>query len=743
MLSRRRTRKFPAILLFAFWAIALALPLERALADRIVVPLDGQWQVEEGVAPDAVPRSFSHEVAVPGLTNQARPAFPDVDQYDTHEYVVTMNRYKVEPPLEPCEALGRTPQKRNYFWYSRTFTAPARKDRATLVVHKAQFGTAVWLNGMPVGAHSGCFTAGRFDVTAAMKWQQQNRLVIRIGAHPGAMPSWAFWGSDGEKGPWTPAIYDRVELLLADNPAIESVQVAPKIGSSEILVQTRIKNDGTARDVNLIQQVKTWKGQQPAGLPISQTVSLAAGQEKTILQTVKVPNATLWSTDNPFLYVLETSTGGDHLATRFGMRELRFDPATRLPMLNGKVCYLRGSSLTLHRFFGDPLCGALPWDEAWVRKFLVEVPRRMHWNTFRICIGPAPEQWLDIADEAGLLLQYEFPIWSDREPFRHKLWKEGDIQQQLSEFLRDNWNHPSVVIWDASNETHWDFLSKKLVPSVRGLDLSGRPWENGYEPPGAPGDPYEVHPYEFGRYVYGKPPYFQMTDLAKVAAEKPPPDWHGRHAAIINEFDWLWLHRDGTPTALSRKVYDALLGPNASPQDRRGLCAYLLGGLTEFWRAQRRHAGVLYLAYLDGDLPHAFTCDNFRDVARLEFDPQFEDYLQQAFKPLGVYVDFWQPTLATGTKRTYRVTLVNDVHEPAAGKLVLSWEPQQGGPPVAQATNPFEIAPVGQASVEVELAAPPENGEYLLTARAFWDGTPFSPTVCRRKVAFEAPQAKP
>ena len=74
-------------------------------------------------------------------------------------------------------------------------------------------------------------------------------------------------------------------------------------------------------------------------------------------------------------------------------------------VLNDKVIYLRGASITLHRFFGDPQCGSLPWNEAWVRRFLVDIPRQMHWNAFRICIGPAPQKWLDIADEAGILLQ--------------------------------------------------------------------------------------------------------------------------------------------------------------------------------------------------------------------------------------------------------------------------------------------------------------------------------------------------
>jgi hypothetical protein len=492
--------------------------------------------------------------------------------------------------------------------------------------------------------------------------------------------------------------------------------------------------------VQLVQRIRRWNDQREAGSPVGQSIDLAAGEEQTVQQTVPVPDAVPWTPDNPFLYQLDTSTGGDLRTTRFGMRELRFDPVTRLAMLNGQVCYLRGASLTLHRFFGDPQCGGLPWDEGWVRKLLGDIPHRLNWNAFRFCIGPVPQRWLDIADEEGLLLQYEFPIWSDRpaEPSgkkRHESWREAEIEEQAREFLRDNWNHPSVAIWDISNETHWDFLRARLIPALRSLDLSGRPWENGYLQPQDPGDPYETHPYKFSNHVFGKqPPYFQMTDLEQ-AAEKPPADWRARHASLINEYDWLWLHRDGTPTHLTRKVYDNLLGPDATPEARLALNGYLLGGLTEYWRAQRQHAGVLYLAYLDGDLPHAFTCDNFRNIATLELEPQFEEYVREAFKPLGVYIDFWQPTLLPGTKRSYRITLVNDTREVVRGSLKLAWVPESGevqdDSGVEQAV---EVAACGKASYEVELDTPTAEGRYVLTATASWPGKPWTPTLSRRQV---------
>jgi hypothetical protein len=709
--------------------LLLALSAGPVQAGRVVVPLDGDWAIADGRQPDEIPLRFDHTVAVPGLVNQSRPGFPDVDHYETHEYVWTMARYGVLPAGDKVEGLARTRQKRNYFWYQRTFTPPAKKQVATLVVNKAQFGTAVWLNGRKIGQHAGCFTAGHFDLTPALDWKGPNRLLVRIGAHPGALPDWAFWGSDGEKGPWTPGIYDSVSVLLSDNPLIQTVQVAPRIQSSEIVVQTRLQNFGPACSTELRQEVRTVKGDKPAGQPACQRIDLAPGEEKVVQQTLQIPQAVLWGPDNPFLYVLRTATGGDSCSTRFGMREFRFDTPTRRAMLNGKLCFLRGASITLHRFFGDPRCGALPWDEAWVRRLLAEIPRKMHWNSFRLCIGPVPQRWLDVADEAGLLLQYEFPIWSDREPLRYKLWHEDDIIDQVHEFMRDNWNHPSVVTWDASNETHWDFLRDRLVPAVRGLDLSNRNWENGYNLPQGPDDPWEDHPYLFIDHAFGKkPPFFRIADLERLSGRKPG-GMQSAHASVINEYDWLWLHRDGTPTVLTRKVYEHLMPADATPHQRREFLAYCLAGLTEFWRVYRQYAGVQYLAYLDGDLPGAFTCDNFVDVKRLQLEPAFADYVGQAFKPVGLYLNFWQSHLAEGSTRAYRVMLVNDTDQPVRGRLELAWEP--AGPKTQRELN---IPAFGQMTCDVPLTAPAQSGKHVLVARAFCDGKPWSPTLSRRKV---------
>jgi len=635
------------------------------------------------------------------------------------------------------EGAGISHQKRNYFWYRRSFRVPARKAVAMLRIGKAQFGTAVWVNGRKVGEHLGCFTAGYFNVTAAIRWNAENTVTVRVGAHPGVLPRAIPAGDDFEKNLWTPGIYDRVCLLLSDNPVIETIQVAPRIRSSEIVVQTRLRNYGDAGSFRLRHTVRTWKeGRQVTDTP-PRAVALAAGEVKTITQTVPIPRAHLWSPEDPFLYVLETSTGGDSVSTRFGMREFRFDTPTRRAYLNGKLYFLRGSNITLHRFFEDPERGDLPWNDQWVRKLLVEIPKRkMHWNAFRFCIGPVPDRWLDIADEAGLLVQNEFFIWTGHQSWSglfHRHFNADVLIRQYTEWMRDNWNHPSVVIWDANNESYDDVFADQVIPAVRGLDLSHRPWENSYNLPAGPDDPVEDHPYLFSQNQRAKQPVFRMEMLERMNSRGRATITPTGHATILNEYGWLWLNRDGTPTELTGNVYRQLLGENATPEQRFRLNAYYLAGLTEFWRAHRNYAGVLHFVYLTSSYPGAYTSDHFRDVKTLRLDPYFVDYVGEAFKPVGVYINFWRKTLPAGAEHEFLVMVVNDKPEPVTGKLTLAL--RRGEATLVESEQALELQPLGQRTYKFRLRLPASPGACELRALAQPAGG--VSTVSRRNVRLE------
>jgi len=432
--------------------------------------------------------------------------------------------------------------------------------------------------------------------------------------------------------------------------------------------------------------------------------------------------------------VLETSTGADSASTRFGMREFRFDTPTKRAYLNGRVYFMRGSNITLHRFFEDPKSGTLPWNEQWVRKLLVTIPKQMHWNSFRFCIGPVPDKWLDIADEAGLLIQNEYFVWTGHDwhgPENQVHFNAAEMIAEYSEWMRDNWNHPSVVIWDANNET-WDpMFGEKIIPAVRNLDLSQRPWENSYNPPAGPDDPVEDHPYEFQAMADGGQE-FNMTSLETPGGIMPGAATG--HSLILNEYGWLWLNRDGSPTELTKELYPRLLGEGASAKERLELNAYLLAGITEYWRAYRQYAGVLHFVYLTGSDPQGYTSDHFRDVEKLDLNPEFMDYMSNAFAPLGVYLNFWKPSLTAGSTQLFQVMMVNDHSRPVEGALMLALE-AINGEQLGRKTMKFSLAPLGQQTYYIDFAVPQSTGKFILKAIADETGGRSGlPTTSRRRV---------
>ncbi len=486
--------------------------------------------------------------------------------------------------------------------------------------------------------------------------------------------------------------------------------------------------------------VKTWKAGREVAITEPESVALSPGEEKTVTQTIPIPDAHLWSPEDPFLYVVETSTGGDSVTTRFGMREFRFDGPTRRAYLNGKVYYLRGSNITLHRFFEDPLCRDLPWRDDWVRKLLGDMPKKMHWNYFRFCIGPVPDRWLDICDEVGLLIQNEFFVWTGGPGWYKGYSRQHDADEmirQYKDWMRDNWNHPSVAVWDANNETKDDIFGSKIIPAVRALDLSNRPWENSYNPPAGPDDPVEDHPYLMSSGGSGKLT-FHMTNLETMDGKPRPGNLPSeRHAPLINEYGWLWLNRDGTPTRLTERLYAQLMGTtNVTARERLDMYAYLLGAKTEFWRAHRQYAGIIHFVYLTCSYPGVYTADHFTDVTRLKLDPAFADYMGEAFKPLGVYINFFQPTLRAGAKRSFKVMLVNDGSDQVDGEVQLTLEDMRGNS-IATAARPFSMAALGDQALEIDLGIPDVQGKHQLKGTAKPSGKQEA-TVSRRWVTIES-----
>ena len=129
---------------------------------------------------------------------------------------------------------------------------------------------------------------------------------------------------------------------------------------------------------------------------------------------------------------------------------------------------------------------------------------------------------------------------------------------------------------------------------MRRIDKSNRPWENGWGQPQSLNDCVESHPYRFSRFWAGGTP-FHLCELEGTSGEPelmPSQRWL-RVPVLINEYDWLWITRDGQPTSLTQDVYREVLGGGATAAQRRLFYARAMAALTEYWRCHRQAAAVM------------------------------------------------------------------------------------------------------------------------------------------------------
>ena len=689
------------MVLLALGALVGCLTTQPDATARRVISLDGKWQVAEGSLA-TMPATFDHTVPVPGLLDLATPKF------ETPGSSVTLELRK--KPFKPADP------RREAFWYRRTvrINGPL-PEVAKLKVNKALYGTKVFVNGQAAGEHGPNFTPGWFDVRPYLKGNgAENEVVIRVGASLAQVPEYLCEGWDFEKSRYIPGIYDSVSLILCGTPYVVNVQTVPDVEHKVVRAVIELASPATAPIWVTVCEAKSGR---VAGEVVCQVPS---GNKADV--TVGIRAARLWTPEDPFLYELVVDTGGDVSRTRFGLRSFSTDPVTGRALLNGKPYYLRGSNVCIFRFLEDAARADLPWDRDWVRK-LHRRFKEMHWNSLRYCIGLPPEQWYEIADEEGIMIQNEFPIWYGGKPDG---WPKGLTQEHLAveytEWMREQWNHPCVVIWDAQNETTDDHVVGPTIMAVRGLDLSKRPWDNGWGTPQQFGDISECHPYRANNKKFSLANFAHETGIPDIG-----PGWHthpfinkAKPPYLINEYGWLWINRDGSLPTLTVEVYKRLLGENATVEQRRQYYARTLAAKTEFWRGRRLCAGVLHFCSLGYSRPDGQTSDHWIDVPKLVYEPNFRRYVADAFNPVGIMIDAWADTYPAGQPQEFPVQVINDLYTDWRSPVCLRLLHE--GRTIQQKTQLCQVAPLGLTKLAFTLDIPAQPGAYTVEASLLQPG---------------------
>jgi beta-galactosidase len=343
-------------------------------------------------------------------------------------------------------------------WYHKLLYLPAAWQTRSLYLHfeGANQEAEVYVNGKLAGRHTGGYTAFNVPISELLhfgKDAEANEVLVKVDNSPNpSIPplsgDFTFYGG----------IYRDVYLVAAspvhfalDDHASDGVFVStPKVSAAaaEVAVRGTLANDSrTARTVQVITKILDHDGQLIAQ---QQTrVKLAAGQNQAFRQALAwVPQPHLWSPDDPYLYRVVTTVGEgtaaplDEVTQPLGLRWFRFD-ADQGFFLNGKPLKLIGASR--HQDF-EGLGNALP-DALHERD--VQLLKQMGGNFLRVAHYPQDPAVLAACDRLGLLASVEIPVVNgitDSPAF----FRSCETMQ--TEMIRQNYNHPSIIIWAYMNE---------------------------------------------------------------------------------------------------------------------------------------------------------------------------------------------------------------------------------------------------------------------------------------------------
>lgn len=348
---------------------------------------------------------------------------------------------------------------RGICWYKKTLFLPAsiQNKQTYLYFEGANQVAEVYVNGQLAGKHLGGYTAFSFLIQPYLKNGSDsltaNEILVKLDNSfneniPPLDADFTFFGG----------VYRDVYLITADkihfnmdDYASAGIQIktpAVNASSATITISGSVTNRTSAgRNLSIITEITDAEGKLIKKVQGNLKASASGNTVFKLQQTINAPH--LWSPDNPYLYraiskIVDRSTGTllDEISNPIGLRWYSFN-ADKGFYLNGKPLKLIGANR--HQDFKN-MANALPNA---IHQRDMELLKNMGANFIRIAHYPQDPAVLEACDRLGLLASVEIPIVNtitETDSFYE------NCKQMQVEMIRQNFNHPSIIIWAYMNE---------------------------------------------------------------------------------------------------------------------------------------------------------------------------------------------------------------------------------------------------------------------------------------------------
>ena len=426
------------------------------------IDLSGKWQValdslDRGIAENWFVKTFTEKITLPGTLCDAGYGAP----------------CRLKPAMEN-EIFLNLKRKYDYVgvaWYSRQVVIPAdwHDKQVFLYLERVLWNSQVWIDGQKAEQENEslstphCFdltrflTPGKHQITIRIdnrkqhdiSYFRQHDIIPRYLGHAYTNDTQTMWNG----------VVGEIALHAVEKANIKNIVLTPDVDASKLGVQLDLEGISESRQGKLVFRVKEKNG---AALPDREFDVI--GNHCSFDYLMEEPK--LWDEFNPHLYEVEvelkTDIATDRKQATFGMRKLGVEQS--MLHINNRRIFLRGT-LECCIF---PLTGYPPTDKAAWQK-LYGVARDYGLNHIRFHSWCPPKAAFEVADEMGIYLQVELPLWA------HTVGQDKNtvdfLLDEADKIMKAYGNHPSFTFWCLGNELDGDFaVMDSIMMSVKTKD---------------------------------------------------------------------------------------------------------------------------------------------------------------------------------------------------------------------------------------------------------------------------------
>lgn len=401
------------VLLSSFLCVAWSV---RSQADRIVRSVNSNWLFQKG---ETIDSAKWERINLPHTWNAHDPFDEEPGYY------------------------------RGIGWYKRSFTLTTLDTQWFLRFEGVNQVAEIFVNGSSIKGHKGGYTAFNVPLSGRLR-SGSNEILVKVdNSHNDEIAplkgDFNFYGG----------IYRDVWLISTSATHfnfseygdlgifISTPQVSA--GSATVNVRADIKSDTSGKKhLNF----KLISPQGETVLEYNVRISLEKGLNRINELLPEVSHPQLWHPDHPQLYQLIVSILNnegkimDRQQVPVGFRWFKFD-ADEGFFINDEHLKLMGTNR--HQDY-EGLGNALSDDR---HRNDVQLIKNMGSNFFRTAHYPQDPAVLQASDQLGLLVSMEIPL--DHEITDSKGFY-SNTKFMMQEMIRQNYNHPCIIIWAYMNE---------------------------------------------------------------------------------------------------------------------------------------------------------------------------------------------------------------------------------------------------------------------------------------------------